>query len=376
MISLPAIKQKQKNKLKKSEHNKNKKTQKSTEKIDKVVKTHQKIPIIDSQHEALVSLRAKKREIFDVLFEKVKTPTLKSKTCLKNNKKKIEDALIQNKPRIVNKILLIAKSFKQKISNSQFFSNNSVFKPENDMKSIRPQSDTGSKGIDIEKSLREYFHDISSIETASESPIFSYKPNKIKLNTPMSQPLLQQKQNSHSHITSESIFHECNKTIKDYEVEFDISSIQYDSESPNFSYKPKTIISNKKNKFVPSTQIQKLMLLDVKPSARLEKSIKENSHPSNSYQNISPKQNTLSLNKNYTARKSQANTPQRSKCNCDQFNAANNLVMLKWVSHEQNLGTYDAANFTAIASQIFSSYEIENYLRRNKNVEDSFYLRQ
>ena len=89
MSSLLAIKKKPKNKLKNSKHNKNQKIQQSTEKIDKAVNTHQEISAIDSQNEGQVSLKGKKFEIFDVLFGKLKIFTLKSKTCLKTNKKKI-----------------------------------------------------------------------------------------------------------------------------------------------------------------------------------------------------------------------------------------------------------------------------------------------
>ena len=288
---------------------------------------------------------------------KTKTFTLKSKTCFKTNKKKIEDVFIQNKPRIVNKILIIAKSAHEKISKSQFFCYNSVPKSENDKD--QPQTDTESKSIANQESVRECFCDISFIESDSESTIFTPIPKQKKNSNTSYSP---------SHITSEPISHECNKTIRDYENVFDISLIQDVSESPNFSYKPKMIKTNKKNKFDPSAQIQKLMLLDVKPTARLEKYIKENLQPYNAYQNLRPKQNTP--NKSHKVRKCQSDIPQFIICNCEQSNVENNLVMLKWISHEQNLGSYDPANFTAIASMIFSSHEIEKYLRRKKKVED------
>jgi len=91
MSSLPAIKKKSKIKLKNSKHNKNQNRQQSTEKIDKAVNTHQEILTIDSQNEGQASLKGKNCEIFNVLIGKLKTFTLKSKTCLKTKKKKIED---------------------------------------------------------------------------------------------------------------------------------------------------------------------------------------------------------------------------------------------------------------------------------------------
>ena len=153
------------------------------------------------------------------------------------------------------------------------------------------------------------------------------------------------------------------------------SFIQFMPESPSFSYKPKDSISYTHNKFDSSEKIQKLMLLDVKPSAKIQKLLKESTKKIQTKGKFEI--DTFSSNKSTKIFKKKNEYEMKTRsvevCECNQNldAVANNLVMLKWVSYEQHLGEHNPANFTTIARHILTPNVVERYLRRKKEVEDA-----
>ena len=66
------------------------------------------------------------------------------------------------------------------------------------------------------------------------------------------------------------------------------------------------------------------------------------------------------------------------KCNCEEYLdcLANNMLMLEWVSGEQELGIYDRFKFKEIANQIFPKHAMEKYSIRKKEIETKFLTRE
>ena len=224
----------------------------------------------------------------------------------------------------------------------------------------------------------KYKNPIISTRITQEARAFFVKVSKltakIHVSNPKSQNIISSKATNTTHYDPDfsNIFPDRDLKVSEFSIDNNnIPFIQHIPESPVFHYRP-----NQK-KFDSDKRFQKLMLLDVKPTAKLElelevlknKSRKKARYKNkNGYDSISSNQSaTFFENKN----EHEMNARPVTKCKCNEYleDVANNLIMLKWINYEQNLGTHNPANFTKIARHILSPNAIGKYVRRKKEIE-------
>jgi hypothetical protein len=230
--------QKKKNKLNNFNHNIQKNSQKLGKKAGKGSNNAQISSVISKKNGQTIGTTVKKFLNVQTVAQEITALTLKTKTWLSTQTKKIENAIKSNKPQILTQISTVKRVFHETINSLKILKCNFKYNTKSKItqpKHVKPK-------IRYPNAL-----EISSIQPVSHS-FSSTQPNNSKIfpNLPLSQSTPKKQRNN-------SIFSSSQPTER-------ISSIN--------ALKNSTKCTDIKFKNEPIMLLPKLMSLDVKPSKR------------------------------------------------------------------------------------------------------------